>query len=429
MQNAGLIQKYYFAAVIAASIIASVFFSITLNYGGDVDTYGILRSFLNVLHNGHYAPSRFTGYPVAEVSIGYLAWIGGSSLSNLVTYILYLLSVLIFPFCFVSRIKLNRYLGFVALGLSSPLLVFDNIQSMDYSWALFFWVCGCFCIYRLGSQLFAVIPFALSIGCRPSFAIFVAASALLLATTGQDSDARSDHKSPIRRGLSLAFASIFAGSIFYIPIWFNSRFGLTWLTAGVGEMGGFVGHLARLTYKTSLAIGLIQLVVLFAFGFWLLFFKRLKFMESLLLPSSSAQTIVVICILNLLMFFKVPHELSYLQPLLLCLYMTLVSSSVTALMPLVSVLVALNIFGWIVEPRLLKVNQRSVEGICPGGVAESVSLGFHFEKGRVESFLEASKNSICYNNLVIGEIDYSKSLRDGLPLRLAIDAGVHRIKN
>jgi hypothetical protein len=423
MQNADLVQKQFFGAVIAVCTCTSLFLAITSNYGGDVDTYGILRSFLNILHNGSYTPSRFTGYPVAEVGIGYLAWIGGSSLSNLVTYMLYLFTALIFPFCFASRITINRYLGFLALALSSPVLVFDNIQSMDYSWALFFWICGCFCIYRLKSQLLAVIPLALSIGSRPSFVFFVAASALLLHPAQQENNNGFDENKNLYGRFALALASIFAGSLFYTPIWFNSGFKLTWLTAGVGEMGGFVGHLARFVYKTSLAVGIFQIFALIVFGLWLLFCKKLNFRDTLFLPSSSAIAIAAICALNLLMFFKVPHELSYLQPFLLCLYMILVSFSIDATLPIVLLLVVLNLSGWIAEPRILKIVQRSVEGPCPGGVAEEVKLAFHLEKGRVESLEKANRNSACYNNIKIDGIDYSLPLRDGLPLRIARDAG------
>ena len=68
--------------LICTSFFLGLYLAVTNSYGYDNDTYGMLKTFLNLKNNAIYKPSRLPGSPVAELGIGYLAWIGGSKLTN-----------------------------------------------------------------------------------------------------------------------------------------------------------------------------------------------------------------------------------------------------------------------------------------------------------------------------------------------------------
>ena len=59
-------------------------------YGSDEDTLPMIGVFIVILHGGELMSSRFTGYPVAEIGIGFLSYYFGSFVVNLVTFLNFL---------------------------------------------------------------------------------------------------------------------------------------------------------------------------------------------------------------------------------------------------------------------------------------------------------------------------------------------------
>ena len=57
------------------------------------------------------------------------------------------------------------------------------------------------------------------------------------------------------------------GGLFYLPVWFFWGFGLDWLTAARPLEQGLFGLFARFSYKTWIAIGLLQSLVIVYFIF------------------------------------------------------------------------------------------------------------------------------------------------------------------
>ena len=90
------------------------------------------------LFDGRFATSRFTSYPIPEIGLGFLAYFFGSFAANSVTFIFYLISLLIIFFSFENKFQLEKLNLFLVLCLSSPILFFDNLEPMDYSWAFLF---------------------------------------------------------------------------------------------------------------------------------------------------------------------------------------------------------------------------------------------------------------------------------------------------
>ena len=409
----------------ATAAIAAILLAASANYGGDNDTYGILSTFLMALRNGQYVPSRFTGYPVAEIGIGFFAWLGGSALSNVITYLLFLLSVIIFPFCLKARLGAKRYLLFLCLALTSPVLVFDNIQSIDYSWALFFWVSGCLALRKFLNRTASAVLMSLSIGSRPAFAVFVIAAIIISELDSEDISTRFPKS--LLPGLTTLFGSLYIGSLYYLPVWINHSFGFSWINAAAPDQQGLVGLLSRFLYKVIYAIGPIQFIAIASVAafacFGLIKDKktcRLIIAESSKVEESDAKLLCAIMLSNLLIFFRLPLELSYLQPFLICMYMVLVLalSRNKLFFPVILFCIFLNISNWFIQPKLLAITYKSRD-MCGGVVAQDARLGLGLEPGRITSFIKGQSRSACYDNMFndISGIDYSKIVADGLPLR------------
>lgn len=418
--------KATLAIAVALAIAVCIHLAVTTNYGGDNDTYLILSTFLHLLKSGVYNPSRFTGYPVAEVGIGYLAWLGGSALSNLGTYLLFLASALLIPFSLRRRISFGRYLAFLALALTAPVLAFDNIQSMDYAWALFFWAAGCVCLRRFNNKMLAVVSMALSIGSRPSFALFAVGAIVL--TGWEDRDRRLPSWRFPASIAGFLLATLFAGGLFYLPNWFGHSFGLSWISSAPPDGQGLTGLVARFVYKTAAAIGLLQTAVLgiYMAARWLALRRGSQPERSRPAatnktnPDDDARFLLGVMALNLLLFMRMPVELSYLQPFLICLFLLLASSKAKHLPVLIGALILLNLFNWIAEPEILAISYQPA-GLCGPVVAEGAQIRPALLPGRVEAFVGAQRLAECHMRQFanINGTNYTNVARQGLPLRLA----------
>lgn len=100
-------------------VILLVIFGIYLcfigGYGSDEDTLPMFGVFKSLLESGRLMTSRFTGYPVAEIGLGFLAYNFGSFYTNLVTFFFFISGISIFYFT-LNNSKNNFFL-FVLLCL------------------------------------------------------------------------------------------------------------------------------------------------------------------------------------------------------------------------------------------------------------------------------------------------------------------------
>ena len=401
-------------SVMAAVI--SIWLAAHANYGGHHDVYLMLGSFLGVLRDGAYAPSRFTGYPVAEIGVGASAWAGGSSLSNLVNYGLFLGSVLLFPLCFQRKIEPERYLAFSAISLSSTVMAFDNIMSIDYPWSLFFWVLGCVCLRHSRDRMLALIPFALSIGSRPIFAVFVVVSILLVDAELKDTSARLWQR--VQTRWQAIAATIFCGGLFYLPAWFQDHFGLSWISAVGPDNQGLWGLIARFVYKLVLALGITQTAVVVALLILLTIRRRKRQIPATNMNQVESRFLLTVALINLLIFARMPVQLSYLQPFLLCVGYAISQLNIARAAWVACLMAGLNLYNWVQQPKVLTVQYES-DRPCSKVVAKGARIGLQLGSGKIEEFIQGSKSSACFGKWFtnVDGSDYSKAIVSGQPLR------------
>lgn len=371
-------------------IISGVALAITSNYGSDNDTYGMLYTFHNLISGNGYVPSRFTGYPVAEVGIGFIAFYFGSWLNNLVSFLFFIASLILIYRALADKTNKNQLIIFLILAISNPVLFFDNIAPMDYSWSLLFFSLGITFLNK-NELLFSAVFFGLSIGTRPNFLIFCIAAVIFLKP-----------ENPLTRSnkITLIFTLTFIGALFYVPIWFNSGLGFDWLNAGRPLGQGYLGLIARFVYKSWMAVGLaaLPLASYLVFRYW----GKIKEIKNL-------KTIVVLISLNLCIYLYIPADRSYLQLGLILLFVLL---TVTMSRILIAVII-LNLLSWffLINPFLFTFKS---DNPCESLEAIAVEFKPAITKGELFLFVDGQKESSCYQDRIEGK---AKELNSGYKLK------------
>ena len=120
-----------------------------------------------------------------------------------------------------------------------PVLFFDNLEPIDYSWAFMPFALGIYFLKKSHFEL-AVIFFGIAIGTRIYFLIFIFVAIYLFHYSKNISNYKKTY---------IFISSFFIGGLFYLPIWFENGFCLGWLTAVTPNNQGFEGLSARFFYK------------------------------------------------------------------------------------------------------------------------------------------------------------------------------------
>jgi len=351
-------------------LILGIYLCIIGGYGSDEDTLPMIGTFVNFL-DGNFMTSRFTGYPVSEFIIGFFSYYFGSTAINLIIFISFIIGSALFFICLENKIGLNNIIKFLILILSSPILFFDNLEPVDYSIPFIFLSLGFFSITKKRTEL-AVIFFGISIGARINFVPFIIALIIF-----SDKKYFNDQYSKA----FLILTSLFAGALFYLPVWIHSGLGFDWLTAGRPE-GGLLEYFARFSYKTILTFGFLQSIIIF--------YLVKKILEKKI--NSNYKILISIIILNLLIFLYIPAELSYLQPMLVCVYYLAYKILNNKYF---YTLLIINFFTWFLTFQVIEI-QYKYKNKCDPIVAEKVKFELQLTKGYFFKFLQKRNMISCW---------------------------------
>jgi len=363
-------------------------------YGSDEDTLPMIGAFESMLGGGKVMASRFTPYPVAELGIGFLSYHFGSWAANSVTFICIIVGTMLFYISFEDLKNKNNLSLFLLLCLSNAVLFFDNLEPMDYSWAFLFLSLGLFFLKKNYFEL-AVIFFGICIGTRIYFLLFIFFSIYYFQY-------KPDLKF-IRKSF-IFFGSFFIGGLFYLTIWYQHEFRLEWLTAVTPNHQGMFGLLARFIYKFIITLGF------FVFCFLIYLFLKNKINLKKIYTTKKYQVGIFIIFSNLLLFFFIPAELSYLQPMLICFYY-LITKIVSK--QIIYLLIIINLSSWVVDIQLLKIIYKSND-ICNNVEAIDANFDINFKKGRLFEFYESRDKIKCW---IRDDSERSKKILKGQALK------------
>ena len=77
-------------------IFIGIITSLYKGYGDDIDSHAMIHTFIRIIQEGLYEPSRFYGYPLGELFYGFLAYYFGSLTSSLISFLSISIWVLIY---------------------------------------------------------------------------------------------------------------------------------------------------------------------------------------------------------------------------------------------------------------------------------------------------------------------------------------------
>jgi len=373
MDLIGKNEKIFVYLILSAIIFLGFYLCFIGGYGSDEDTLPMIHVFEVIYRGLGYHTSRFTGNPLAELGIGFLSFYFGSFAANLVTYLFLLSGLIIFYITFDKKKSLEKLNFFIFLCLTSPILFFDNLEPVDYSWAFFFFSLGVFFLSRKLFEL-SIMFFAFSIGTRINYVLFVLVAILFY---------QFDEKISLLRRLSLFFASFIFGGLFYIPIWFYNSFDLSWLSAGRPTDQGLLGLLARFLYKLYVSIGYISSFILLIY--LSKEFHRIKNIKNI-------KVLLLLCLANLLIFFWIPAEFSYLQLFLVIICLIIFNLNNKKFIYLICVG---NLLSWIIFVSPIKVQYLDNQ-ICTAKSAISANFEISIEKGFFYKYIESRDKIKCH---------------------------------
>ena len=371
MKNNYLENRFLYLLIFSL-LLFSFYLCFIGGYGSDEDTLPMIYVFEARLRDGTFISSRFTGNPVPEIGIGFLSYYFGSWAANSFTFLFHLIGIILIYLAFNKKVEINKFNFFITLCLSSPILFFDNLEPIDYSWAFLFFAIGTYFFSKKHFEL-AILAFAFCVGSRINFLIFCFAVVFFFDFY---------EKINIKKKLIICLNIFIIGGLFYLPVWFYWGFGLEWLTAGRPLEQGLLGLFARFSYKTWISFGLLQTFAIIYF--FLKNFKNFKLKQN--------QLIIILIIINLLIFFYIPAELSYLQPAIIFLYLFLIKEFNKKI---ILTLILLNFLNWGFNIQILDIKHRDSDP-CASKQALSASFVLKLESGNVEKFYKTRNMINCW---------------------------------
>ena len=388
--NKIFIEKYLSSILILSFVLFGLYLCYIGGYGSDEDTLPMVYVFEARLADGRFVSSRFTGNPIPEIGIGFLSYFFGSFAANSVTYLFLIVSLFFIYFSFQEKLNKDKLRLFLILSLSSPILFFENLEPMDYSWAFLFFSIGTFFFSRKIFEL-AVLGFGFAIGSRINFTIFV-----LLFIYFFNFRENIDYK---KRTL-IFLNSFIIGGLFYLPVWFDNSFSLDWITAARPTEQGLFGLFARFTYKSIMAFGLIQFILILYFLYKSRFNKTSEF-----------KVLIILTISNFGLFLYIPAEKSYLQPAIIFLNLILIEDFNKKI---ISLLIMFNLISWIINYDFLNIEYKD-NSICAPKHAISAAFEFNLFKGAVQNYYDSRKMILCWVDI---NSERGKRIIEGKSIRI-----------
>lgn len=375
MQKIKSNRNLLYSLTIVIIIFLGIYFCFVGGYGSDEDTLPMIYVFEARLTDGRFVSSRFTSYPIPEIGIGFLSYFFGSWAANLITFVFHLVGLVLIYLSFENKFEIQKISLYLILALSSPVLYFDNLEPMDYSWAFLFLSLG---IFFYSKKLFeiAILAFAFSVGCRLNFIIF---AFVIIFFFNHNFFLKFNKK------LIHALCIFIISGLFYLPVWFDNSFDFSWITSARPIEQGFFGLFARFSYKTWLAFGFFQTIFLILYFFRVFKVKKNRKENNLLL---------ILIVSNLILFLYIPAELSYLQPAIIFAYLILMRFYNQRI---ITIIILLNFLNWGVNFQILKIDYKD-NSVCAPKHAISANIEFSLTKGALQNFVETRKLIGCWVN-------------------------------
>ena len=296
-----MLNRYWLlcgCAVIAAAGIPVL----TAGYGADPDAWLVASAAEKIWSGGHYAVSRFPGYPLHEIVSAPLVGLGGCALSNAGTLLAALFAAALW-YRIAGTLGKNPLTLFFSL-LCAPLVLTNAATTMDYLWSL------ALLLAALDAALERRVTAAgiftgLAAGFRPSNLTLALALFTLVALRGGRGD-----------GIRYLVAAGTTAAAAFLPLLVTYGGPLQWFALTSAEMGdvhpAFTARIFEFAYRAVYAAGPLAFVALAATAF--------RGKDRLRVAVRQGDPVLVSCLIAVavmtVQFFALPLDRAYLLPAL-----------------------------------------------------------------------------------------------------------------
>jgi hypothetical protein len=372
-------------------ISVGFYFCLINKYGWDWDTYTMINTYLNILQDGKYTTSRGHGYMVPEIGIGFLSYYFGSFITNSITFIFLIIGLIfIYKSCVATlrnqifidpKKEIELLIIFLILSLTNHVVFIDSTIPADFSWSLLFYSLGFYFIIKKQIEL-SLIFFSLCFGSRLNFIIFILPTIFFL----------SERLIDTKKKFLISFTIILFGGLFYLPIWLQAKFSLSFIFSNAWYVSGkkdgiftFI-EFARFAHKTISTLGVPFIIIAFigliiGKNKILIILKNFKFQITLIF-------------LNLFLFFFFPWQPSYLWILILSLNFIFVHIFSKKILYL---LILINLFNWFFQFKVVKINYL-VDGCYETPISGKFQI--NFDKGILLNISSRDNHTKCYPDII-----------------------------
>ena len=330
-------------------------------YGDDIDSHALILSFINFIENGEYSPSRYHGYPFAELFYGFFGYYFGSFASSFLSYIFFLLSIIILYLCFCkNEPELNYLFLFILICLTNPILFLDNTNPSDAPLSLFLFSTGTYLFYKK-YNIYAAIFFGLAIATRANYALFIYGLffyEFLINKKNQSYIAK------------IFIFTSFIGGLFYLPILIQNKFSLDFISNSGGPSIELESLMPRFLYKTLITYGIFTFPTLIYF-----YILNKKKFNAVILKN---KLLSILIFLNLLIFIFIPTKTSIISLALICSYL-IFFKAITKKSILV-LLICLNFISYFIVFQIFDIKYK-YNHPCDPIEAIGIDLNIKLNKG------------------------------------------------
>lgn len=373
-----------FLAVFCLLIVIAFVLISRSGYGDNLDNYGMLRSWQEMVANGVYIPSRFQGNLPSELIVGTLAFLFGPLGPNTFSFVMSLFALgLVFYFCEKIDGDWKTSALAIATVAANPFWVNASSTSMDYIHPIPFFLFGLFLLNKQWTIVAAVF-FAIAGGIRITFAPMGLVA--LCWAWKRESD-------PGRREMFLQSLVVFAvvGCLLYLPVFISSHLQLTFLNSARPNWQGFFGLSVRWAYKLLYLYGIIGTIMVAVIAVSMFVDDR---HNSSLLPLKE-NTFLKVCVLviayHLILFLYIPVRIEYLLPVLIAAAGIFTVKNVPSV--LTAGLIIAELSYWFVSVDLLKIEHKFNDP-CDAVVAVNATFAPHLNQGVLVRALTGNTNEL-----------------------------------
>ena len=360
------------------------FFYISQNnfYGADHDTFSQVDTFIRIIEEGKYYRSRTFGFPVSEILLGGSIFFFGAKISSFIIAIIFSLSIVFFFHAFKKEQKNNLNLKiFILLCFTNPILVFDNLNIIDYPISLFFFSLGCFFASKKEHILMSIF-FGICLGCRINFALFILIHLIFF------------HKIEFQTLLKNFILTFLIGGLFYLPFLISINFSYDSFNK-IQTLGGlrfentsnlelmFFEQLSRFVYKIIYSFGFIpSLIILLLFIQFFIQHKPIKIFKY--------KTEILIILSNLLLFFLLPTKTAIISIVVIFIYLIITELSKKKYL---YVMILFNIISFFISINIVNINYKYSDP-CKPKQAINAKIQFYLDEGHIKKYLDKSFNNM-----------------------------------